>query len=479
MGEEKKNLIGSTFQDESGEEYRILSEMDSGAQGTIYLVEDSKLHKQYTLKLLSGFNKEKEDRIRKVMKLHEDKKGLYEELRREYQIHYSWPLKIVNTIPGRLNGGYIMECFPLGDCINYEQIENDFNEWDYKELCRVSIQMCRGLSGFHNGGYCSKDVSRDNLRFDMKTKSFYIIDLDNVAVENGNVESAVWGTPGFMAPEISRREVNPNRDSDFFSIAVILFYMWSKGHPFEGKVFVEDFVELGEYMRNPVFIFHPTDKSNTAETKGDDYEDVIYWWNALPEKLKEQFRVAFVDTLETPKERISVTQWITDFQEIEENGLMKCPKCGKMIAKDASYCGFCGEEKKPIQASAPEKNTTKAKKVTKEVWVMEVCEDGNVVKRFWTDMEREISGEELSDRLKKYKTALKFERYVDAQGAEQMALRNMMPYLNWTVIKADDGTSVSIPPSGRVGVKKASNIILERGVTITFGQYSVEERTAL
>ena len=89
MGEEKKNLIGSTFQDESGEEYRILSEMDKGTQGIIYLVEDSKWHKRYALKSLSGFNKEREDRIRKVMKLHEDKKGLYEELKREYQIYYS------------------------------------------------------------------------------------------------------------------------------------------------------------------------------------------------------------------------------------------------------------------------------------------------------------------------------------------------------------------------------------------------------
>ena len=476
MGEEKKNLIGSTFQDESGEEYRILSEMDKGTQGIIYLVEDSKWHKRYALKSLSGFNKEREDRIRKVMKLHEDKKGLYEELKREYQIYYSWPLKMVNSIPGRLNGGYIMECFPLKDCINYEQIENDVGEWDYQELCRVSIQMCRGFSGFHNGGYCYKDVSRDNLRFDMKTKSFYIIDLDNVARENEKGESEVWGTEGFMAPEISRREVYPNRDSDFFSIAVILFYMWSKGHPFEGKVFVEDFVKLGEYMRNPVFVFHPTDKSNTAETKDKYFASVIYWWNALPENLKALFRKAFVNTLEIPKDRISVTQWITEFQKIEEKGLMKCSKCGKMIAKDAPYCGFCGEEKNPSPVSDPVKvkKTTKSKKTIKKIRVMEVCEDGKAVKIFRTDIERDISGEELSERLKGYKTALRFEKYVK-QGTEKMALRNMMPYVNWTVIKAEDGKAVSLRPSGLVGTERARQIFLERGVTLTFAQQSVEE----
>ena len=82
------------------------------------------------------------------MKLHEDKKGLYEELRREYQIHYSWPLKIVNTIPGRLNGGYIMECFPLGDCINYEQIENDFNEWDTRSCAEYRYRCAEGFLDF-------------------------------------------------------------------------------------------------------------------------------------------------------------------------------------------------------------------------------------------------------------------------------------------------------------------------------------------
>lgn len=476
MGEEKKNLIGSTFQDESGEAYRILSKIGGGTQGAIYLVEDSKLHKQYALKLLYGFNKKIEDRTREIMKLHEKKRGLYEELRGEYQIDYSWPLKIVNAIPGRTNGGYIMEYFPLGDCINYEQIENDFDEWDYKELCRVSIQMCRGFSGFHNAGYCYKDVSRDNLWFDMKTKSFYIIDLENVAVENGDVESAVWGTPGFMAPEISRREVNPNRDSDFFSIAVILFYMWSKGHPFMGKKFVENLVQIGEYMENPVFIFHPTDKSNTAETEEEYFASVIYWWNALPENLKELFQKAFVNTLETPKDRISVTQWITEFQKIEEKGLMKCSKCGKMIAKDAPYCGFCGEEKNPSPVSDPVKvkKTTKSKKTIKKIRVMEVCEDGKAVKIFRTDIERDISGEELSERLKGYKTALRFEKYVK-QGTEKMALRNMMPYVNWTVIKAEDGKAVSLRPSGLVGTERARQIFLERGVTLTFAQQSVEE----
>ena len=56
-----------------------------------------------------------------------------------------------------------------------------------------------------------------------------------------------------------------------------------------------------------------------------------------------------------------------------------------------------------------------------------------------------------------------------------MALRNMMPYVNWTVIKAEDGKAVSLRPSGLVGTERARQIFLERGVTLTFAQQSVEE----
>lgn len=476
MSEKKNGLAGTVFQDEKGEKYTILSELNAGSQGKTCLIED-KNQKKYVLKLIFEFDKAKENQIRNVMKCREKRRATFDDLEKTYRIYCSWPLYIVNTFQGKYNGGYIMDYFPLGECVNYEHIEHDFDEWDYEELCRVSEQLCRGFSGFHNAGYCYKDVSKNNILFDMKNQKMYIIDLDNTTLSDGKIESDVWGTPGFMAPEISRKEVYPNEESDFFSIAVILFYIWSKGHPFEGKAFVEDFLDLKEYMKNPVFIFHPTDKSNSAETDEGDFEDVVYWWNALPEMMKKLFTKAFVDKLEERRNRISVTQWIARFQEIKENHLMKCPKCGKSIAKDASYCGFCGEDKPVIRVESAKKvkpdTSTSSIKKAKAVQVMEVRENGQVVKKFAADKERDLSGNDLSGRLSRYKTALRFEIYND-NGKKRMVLRNMIPYLNWRVVTNDD-KSVNLPPRGRVAIDRAKKIILESGVSLTFAEYLVEE----
>lgn len=466
--EKESPLKGVVFQDEDGTLYTIQFEIKAGAQGRIYAVEDQN-QKEYALKQIFQFD---ESQIRNVMKCGQDRKKFFEELKQTDNIYYAWPLKIVRTLPGKYNCGYIMERFPLDNCVNYEQIEHDFDEWDYEELCRVSIQLCRGFYGIHQGGYCYKDVNKGNIKFDMKNQKLYIIDLDNMTVSNTKISSAVWGTPGFISPEVSRREVYPNEHSDSFSIAILLFYMWSKGHPFEeGKHFLENLDDIVDYMKNPVFIFHPTDKSNSAETEDGDFEDVIYWWNALPEMMRKYFINTFVDILEEPQKRMTTGQWVNNLNKIREHHLMKCPKCGKMIAKDAPYCGFCGEDKAPTPVTIVNDSlTTQEKPKTVTVQLMEIRENGKIVKRYATNKERDIAGSDLSEKLSKYPVALRFERYDDGR----MVLRNMMSYLNWRV-ETTEGIIRNLLPRGRVAINRARKITLECGVSLTFGDYEIPQ----
>ena len=71
--------------------------------------------------------------------------------------------------------------------------------------------------------------------FDPDTGDVLICDNDNVSA-NGIDNSSVYGTPRFMAPEIVMGQAKPSRNTDLYSLAVLLFYMFMMGHPLEGKL---------------------------------------------------------------------------------------------------------------------------------------------------------------------------------------------------------------------------------------------------
>ena len=57
--------------------------------------------------------------------------------------------------------------------------------------------------------------------FDPDTGDVLICDNDNVSA-NGIDNSSVYGTPRFMAPEIVMGQAKPSRNTDLYSLAVLL-----------------------------------------------------------------------------------------------------------------------------------------------------------------------------------------------------------------------------------------------------------------
>ena len=67
------------------------------------------------------------------------------------------------------------------------------------------------------------------------------------------------GTPTFMAPEIVRGEAYPSRNTDKYSLAVLLFYMMMLHHPLDGqreyKIKCMDIYAINKiYGTNPIFM---------------------------------------------------------------------------------------------------------------------------------------------------------------------------------------------------------------------------------
>ena len=130
---------------------------------------------------------------------------------------------------------------------------------------------------------------------------------------------------------------SPSRNTDLYSLAVLLFYMFMMGHPLEGKLEAEikcmDIHAMNKlYGRNPIFIYDPNDKSNRP-VKG--YQDnVIIYWELYPQTIRDLFTKSFTVGLTFPNKRVTEKEWLEAFANLL-SGIVLCPKCGAEVFFDA------------------------------------------------------------------------------------------------------------------------------------------------
>jgi serine/threonine protein kinase len=175
---------------------------------------------------------------------------------------FLWPQDIINDSTGD-SFGYIMPLRPK----HFKSIVDMMKrraEPSFAALCRAAFNLTKGYEKLHGMGYAYRDISFGNLFLDPDTGDVLICDNDNVSA---NEKASVYGTPRFMAPEIVIGKAKPSRNTDLFSLSVLLFYMFMLNHPLEGKLEANikcmDIHAMNKlYGTDPIFIFDPNNKSN-------------------------------------------------------------------------------------------------------------------------------------------------------------------------------------------------------------------------
>lgn len=318
---------GTILTSESGNRYTVKQLLGAGGQGEVYSVEAE--HKTYALKWYYKNTATK------------NQKEILDNLIQSGppDASFLWPQDMIFRVYGE-SFGYIMPLRPK----NYRSIVDMMKrkaEPSFYCLCRAAYQLTRGYRALHGKGYSYRDISFGNVFFDPDTGDVLICDNDNVSY-NG-AKTGIYGTPRFMAPEIVTGKAKPSRNTDLFSLAVLLFYMFMLGHPLEGKrearIKCMDIHAMNQlYGTDPLFVFDPENKDNRPLAGYQD--NVLIFWDLYPQQLRDLFITSFTTGLTQPNRRITEAKWLETFANMM-SGIMICPHCGCEVFYDAQKEESC------------------------------------------------------------------------------------------------------------------------------------------
>ena len=315
--------IGQRLQSASGEIVQVERFLAAGGQGEIYEVSSGS--KKYALKWYyypsTPRQVEQAEDQRKAFAIN----GPFSKAAPDRR--FLWPLSLVEDPKGR-TFGYLMNLIPS----QYQGLERLVlgkmkPNPSFDILCTAAINLVESFRQLHAQGLCYKDINLGGPLIDPATGEVVICDCDNVRVNK---------TPGsiififFAAPELIRGEAICSRKTDWHSLAVLLFYIFIRHHPLEGKrqLQVNVFNEIAQrefYGRKPIFLFDP-DNDQNRPVRGF-HDQAMQNWKLYPSFLKRLFTRSFTIGLQNPDQRVKEGEWISALSRLRDS-LYHCSHCG-------------------------------------------------------------------------------------------------------------------------------------------------------
>lgn len=185
------------------------------------------------------------------------------------------------------------------------------------------------------------DVKFENIKINMSDFSVKILDTDTAV--GGDSKPIVSGTIGFMEPRVMRGEIAPNKYSDAFSLAVMIWMTLISGHPLRGKRYYEPCTQnIDTYMfaTNPVYVYHR--KDNTNRPAACDRR-VIERMKKYPAYFLDAMHKTFVDGLFEGEKRVEPREWLDIIARLYADHFI-CKRCGEEHFFDTAdkACHICG-----------------------------------------------------------------------------------------------------------------------------------------
>ena len=314
---------GDILSAEDGTRYTVLGTLGRGGQGEAYRVRgydgEYAVKWYYPDRYLSKINSEAFQRnLRRNVE-----NGPPALSSGDKATQFIWPLKMMAARQGSF--GYLMRIFPQG----YEPLINvvlgyrkDSTTGRKKPIVWTSwfarvtaaLNIIKAFEILHASGYSFQDINAGGFSINLDNGSVFICDCDNVSPDKTNL--GILGVKTFMAPEVIQREKLPDRLTDEYSLAVILFRLFLHGHPMEGQESrhlhsdptLTDFkIDDLVYGISPHYCLDSKRNINPIDPKLD--RDVFQLCLMYPKSLMDAFEQVFTEGVKDPARRLTATEW--------------------------------------------------------------------------------------------------------------------------------------------------------------------------
>ncbi len=339
--------VGDRVPLELGGEAEITAVLGSGGQGTVYKAEFN--GGEYALKMYFP------NKLRRPEIFRENLARLTEEKSEDKA--FVMPKMLTAKIGDSF--GFLMDLVPP----EYKPFSDILNARvklsGLYSVVNCAIRITSAFRSLHNGGKSYQDMNDGGFFIRPSDGDVLICDCDNIAPYGEHL--GIAGKPGYMAPEIVRGEKAPDKLTDRYSLAVVLFRLLLRGDPLEGSrvlksVCLTEEAERRHYGFEPMFVYDPDDDSNRP-VRGV-HNNVLKFWRIMPDYIREAFTYSFTTGLNEPTKRLIEKQWLDILKrlrgditacscgiqgffptaETDENGRIICP-CGQHYPKPLSIVG--------------------------------------------------------------------------------------------------------------------------------------------
>ncbi|MBQ6759368.1 MAG: hypothetical protein IJP42_09870 [Selenomonadaceae bacterium] len=262
---------------------------------------------------------------------------------------FLWPEQLTEYVSGE-TFGYTMKIFPKGyeSFSRYLLAKTRFK--NVAAMVDAALNIVAAFKALHNKGYNYQDLNDGNFSIDPTSGKVLICDNDNVM---GHGEySGVLGKARYMAPEVVRGDKQPDKSTDRFSLAVILFMLLIGNHPLEGiktnYPALTNKYEKRIYGTEPLFIFDENDPSNAPHKLL--HQNALRLWGFFPSFIQAAFRQSFSqESLLEGKERLLEQAWFNILMRLKSS-LVRCPHCGEEMFLESDRATTCQSCKRTVKA---------------------------------------------------------------------------------------------------------------------------------
>ena len=326
--------IGHVFFSEDGCSYQATGYLGRGGQGEVYKVRSTD-GREYAIKWYypdkylskinrAGFLENLRDNVAN---------GIPKLSNGVAATQFIWPLKMIKENQGSF--GYLMNLFPEG----YEPLKNVYMlrkkdpktgmvtrlRWKSWFICiTAALNITRAFEILHSTGLSYQDLNDGGVCVNMENGNVVICDCDNVSPDKKNL--GIRGVMTYMAPEVVRGEKLPDRTTDEYSLAVILFRLFLHGHPMCGKEsrslhnnesMSQYEADIAIYGKRPKYCLSSTDASNAPDPVING--DVIRYSFMFTLVLMDAFERVFTKGIYNPSERLTATEWRKVLLEVRDS----------------------------------------------------------------------------------------------------------------------------------------------------------------